>query len=123
MKKILKKKKKEIIMNKTHGKDDLTPDVKRVAESIAQICLKWGQVHLAEQIRIDYGLKDVKRMDLDKESIFYQLAKKNNIRVNQQGWVREGDQMFPLVSIDYDIRELDKFIINVLDNNNKLSNK
>jgi len=114
---------KEIIMNQTHGEDDLTPDVKKVAESIAQLCIKWGQNVLADQIRIDYGLKDVKRMDMEKDSIFYNLAKKNKINISQQGWVREGDQMFPLVSIDHDIRDLDKFIKDVLTNDKRVSNK
>jgi len=114
---------KEIIMNQTHGEDDLTPDVKKVAESIAQLCIKWGQNVLADQIRIDYGLKNVKRMDMAKDSIFYNLAKKNKINISQQGWIREGDKMFPLVTIDHDIRDLDKFITDVLTNDKKVSDR
>jgi len=116
----MSKKDKEVIMNQTHGEDDLTPEVKKVAESIAQLCIKWGQTPLAEQIRIDYGMKDVTRFDLGKESIFYQYAKKHNIKVVQQGWTREGSEMYPMVSLDSDIRDLDKFIINVLETQEKL---
>lgn len=116
----MSKKDKEVIMNQTHGEDDLTPEVKKVAESIAQLCIKWGQTPLAEQIRIDYGMKDVTRFDLAKESIFYQYAKKHNIKVVQQGWIREGGEMYPMVSLDSDIRDLDKFIINVLETQEKL---
>lgn len=114
--------KKEVIMNQTHGKDDLTPDVKRAAESIAQLCIKWGQQHLADQIRIDYGMKDVKRMDL-KDSVFYNFAKKNKIDIAQHGWIREGDEMFPIVNIHNDIRKLDEFIIKVLENDKKISDR
>jgi len=107
---------KEVIMNQTHGEDDLTPEVKKVAESIAQLCIKWGQQHLADQIRIDYGMKDVTRFDLAK-SPFYQHAKKNKIHITQQGWTREGDKMWPLINMSGDIRDFDNFIVKVLENN------
>ena len=113
---------KEVIMNQTHGEDEITQEQKIVAESIAQMCIKWGQDILADQIRIDYGMKNVNRFDL-KNSIFYQFAKKNNIHVSQQGWIREGEDMYPIVNVNHDIRDLDKFITDVLTNDKKLSDR
>ena len=113
---------KEVIMNQTHGEGEITHEQKIVAESIAQMCLKWGQDLLADQIRIDYGMKNVNRFDLNN-SVFYQFAKKNNIHVSQQGWIREGEDMYPIINVNHDIRDLDKFITDVLTNDKKLSDR
>lgn len=104
---------KNVMMKQTHGNDDLTNDVKRVAESIALICEEYGQLDLAEKIRYDYQLKSIERFDLQK-SIFYAIAKKNNINVRQQGWIKENNIIYPLVSMDEDIRKLDKLIKNII---------
>ena len=105
---------KKIMMKQTHGDDDITADIKRVAESIALTCEDWGAQHIADEIRTQYKLKSIDRFDMEKNSIFYNFAKVNKINVKQQGWIKENNMMYPLVSVDEDIRKLDNLVKKII---------
>ena len=101
-------------MKQTHSDDDLTPDIKRVAESIALTCENYGAQHIADEIRTQYKLKSIERFDMQKDSIFYSFAKVEKINVKQQGWIKENNMMYPLVSVDEDIRKLDNLVKKII---------
>jgi hypothetical protein len=105
---------KKIIMKQTHGDDDITPDMKKVAESIALTCEEFGSQFLADTIRTQYKLKHIERYNMEKNSIFYNFAKVNKINVKQQGWIKENNIMYPLVAIDEDIRKLDNLVKKII---------
>ncbi len=83
------------------------------AKEIADWLGNLGMHDLSRQLLVRFKIKENRRYDV-KESKFYQLCQEAGVFVATQGMIVEGtgdDTIeYPLVAINGDIRQLDKFI-------------
>jgi hypothetical protein len=83
------------------------------AKEIAGWLASLGHQEIAEELLVRFKIVKIPTYDVS-QSKFYQYAKKAGIYVAGQGTLIEGQgkdaMQFPLVAITGDIRELDKFI-------------
>jgi hypothetical protein len=87
----------------------LNDDHKAAAEECVALAKQLNQPMLAELIKAKFQLVEPNRYDMDS-SKFVQAAKEAGIYIAIQGHVKEGDTEYQLVSVNEDIRKLDKFI-------------
>jgi hypothetical protein len=87
----------------------LNDDHKAAAEECVALAKQMNQPMLAELIKVKFQLVEPNRYDMDS-SKFVQAAKEAGIYIAIQGHVKEGDTEYQLVSVNEDIRKLDKFI-------------
>jgi len=87
----------------------LNDDHKAAAEECVALAKQLNQPMLAELIKVKFQLVEPNRYDMDS-SKFVQAAKEAGIYIAIQGHVKEGDTEYQLVSVNEDIRKLDKFI-------------
>ena len=87
----------------------LNDDHKAAAEECVALAKQLNQPMLAELIKVKFQLVEPNRYDMDS-SKFVQAAKEAGIYIAIQGHIKEGDTEYQLVSVNEDIRKLDKFI-------------
>ena len=87
----------------------LNDDHKAAAEECVAMANQMNQPMLAELIKARFQLVEPKRFDMDS-SKFVAAAKEAGIYIAIQGHVKEGDTEYQLVSVNEDIRKLEKFI-------------
>jgi hypothetical protein len=87
----------------------LNDDHKAAAEECVALAKQLNQPMLAELIKVKFQLVEPNRYDMES-SKFVQAAKEAGIYIAIQGHVKEGDTEYQLVSVNEDIRKLDKFI-------------
>lgn len=87
----------------------LNDDHKAAAEECVALANQLGQPMLAELIKAKFQLVEPKRFDMDT-SKFVAAAKEAGIYIAIQGHIKEGDTEYQLVSVNEDIRKLEKFI-------------
>ena len=67
---------------------------------------------LSEKVREKFEFTPTTEVPYEN-SIFYQLCKQNEIYISPQGFIKEGNVKYPLLSICADIRELDKLVMDI----------
>jgi hypothetical protein len=87
--------------------DKLNEDHKQAAREIYEMAKQTDNVMLAEMIKHKFELESREYFDIDTIEVI-KKCKKNNINVHVQGFIKENEVFYPIVSIIADARELNK---------------
>lgn len=102
---------KEVVPVFDYG--SINEDHKEAAIEIANWLNSLGLNDVSKELLLRFKIEENKKYDLN-QSVFYQLCREAGIYVAGQGVVVEGQGQeateYPLVCINGDIRQLDKFI-------------
>jgi hypothetical protein len=86
--------------------DELNEDHKIAASEICSLAEQMGNFMLSELIKEKFLLKERNYFDLTKTN-FYKTMNSNGVKVLLQGYIKEGIDYYPIVSVVDDIRKLD----------------
>lgn len=86
---------------------NITPEDKRVAQEIVDICESTNNQMVAELIKHKFKLKSMPKYDI-KDSVFYKKCLENEINCMIQGNILDNGIEYPVIAICEDIRILNK---------------
>ena len=89
--------------------DKLNDDHKLAASEICSMAEQMGDIMLSELIKEKFLLKQRNYYDLTKTK-FFNTMESNGVKVLVQGYIKEGINYYPIVSVVDDIRKLDSII-------------
>lgn len=88
---------------------NITNGEKKTILECADFVEKIGYKEVSDKIKNHFQIIEKKTYDISN-SKFYKEAIENGIHLNIQGYVEDNDTKYPYVSINCDIRDLDKFL-------------
>lgn len=88
---------------------NVTNGEKKTILECAEYVEKMGYKDVSDKIKKHFQIVEKPIYNI-ADSKFYQKALKSNIYLNIQGYVEEENVKYPYVSLNCDIRDLDKFL-------------
>ena len=88
--------------------NSLTEDHKQAAAEIRRVCLNLGYIEIADNITVKFGLKEIPVYDT-ADNEFLQSLERSDIKYSIQGYNRDNDIDYPIVTLSEDIRKFEKY--------------